>query len=619
MTPYEIARKINSDIRVDSLLTHNKTGNKKRYICPFCGSGTHGKDSTGDVEYYPKGNYAICYGNGHEHIDALALIAKEHGITTTENGTTSHGHARIAVKGKGFFEALKIGMQMLGISESELDESNNKAPTKSYDTTESRFKDLLEKVQNPKTKESFIKQYNDEPKETREILVETMEEIIKEREIDNFLDSNFEESTLESDSQTVNTIYNKMQQSERKAKDAFESLAKDSRYTADKIEKLYSESRSELVESDFYHYLKNKESYEKQAKIYSHLRTGFYKGYTSENLEKNERFGIDKVLIPRRGIHVILAQSSMGKTTFALNLADNYAEQKQPVVYITTEMSEHDLYSKSLNRFASVYLNKGDSKTTNPLTVAKVKNPSALTADEKESLQKATIRYIKDISEYMHIVKIKNRDITHICEIIDFFMQYYRTATESETAAPPIIFIDYLQLLKDDSAIGKDRRLEVDAIMEKLEGIRDRYNACIYILSAISRSSYGKRLDMDAAKESGEIESTAESIMTLEFTQILELNTPTTKQIDECYRGNTEDHNARFITLRFLKNRDNDSRGASNFKYYPMHDVFLLTDEKPKKLTDEKPKKLQSAGDKNRAKGSNNGSTATGESGIITI
>lgn len=586
-----IIERIKTEIPCTEFLTPDpKT---KRFNCPFCGSGTHhGAKSSGDVAYYPNGNYCICY-SGNEKYDVFALIAASHGLQVIDGGTTKGGYTRKTVKGKDFIETAKIGMRMLGMNEDELDsELDNR---KSYDSNDKRLEKILDKTPNYSEKEKIRAEYDQTPKDERDRFLTIAEAVTEQSELRQFLDENFAMDAVDEINNATDEGKRELQEkiSERipNLRIAFTDLMNKQNYSVEKIEELFAGCRDELVESDFYHYLKNKDKYTAQAGLYDNLRTGFANHkYTEQEIREGKRYGIDNILIPRRGVHVLAAQSSMGKTTFALNLADNYATQGQTVIYITTEMNEHDLYSKSLNRLASTALDAGEIHKSIPITTAKIKNPSKLTDNQKESLQKATEKYLDKISENMHVVKVKDRDISHIHEIIDFFVNYHRYSTGEETSAP-IIFIDYLQLLKCKKCDAKDRRLEVDAIMETLEEIRDKYDCCIYLLSSVGRSNYGKKLDMDAAKESGEIESTSESFMTLEFTAVVNKpavignerakgknksneSNPNQDLIDAGYKGDPNDYYSRKITLCFKKNRDHDARGTADFKYYPMHDYF---------------------------------------------
>ena len=53
------------------------------------------------------------------------------------------------------------------------------------------------------------------------------------------------------------------------------------------------------------------------------------------------------------GTYTLAATSSLGKTTFAAQLADQVAEQHVPVLYISVEMSALDIMSKSLARIVA--------------------------------------------------------------------------------------------------------------------------------------------------------------------------------------------------------------------------------------------------------------------------
>ena len=54
------------------------------------------------------------------------------------------------------------------------------------------------------------------------------------------------------------------------------------------------------------------------------------------------------------GFYIIAARPGMGKTTFALSVADNVAERTGPVLFVSLEMDEEQLAAKRLARSASI-------------------------------------------------------------------------------------------------------------------------------------------------------------------------------------------------------------------------------------------------------------------------
>lgn len=54
------------------------------------------------------------------------------------------------------------------------------------------------------------------------------------------------------------------------------------------------------------------------------------------------------------GFYIIAARPGMGKTTFALSVADNVAEQSGPVLFVSLEMDEEQLAAKRLARSAGI-------------------------------------------------------------------------------------------------------------------------------------------------------------------------------------------------------------------------------------------------------------------------
>ena len=72
------------------------------------------------------------------------------------------------------------------------------------------------------------------------------------------------------------------------------------------------------------------------------------------------------------GLYVIGAISSLGKTTFMIQIADYISSQGQDVLYISLEMSKYEIMAKSISRHTLLLFDGQESnlaKTTRGITV----------------------------------------------------------------------------------------------------------------------------------------------------------------------------------------------------------------------------------------------------------
>ena len=142
------------------------------------------------------------------------------------------------------------------------------------------------------------------------------------------------------------------------------------------------------------------------------------------------------------GLYVIGAISSLGKTTFALQMADQIAEQGHEVLIFSLEMSKNELMAKSVSRntLKRVISARGDvrnAKTTRGILTGKRYahyNPA------EQEVIKGAMRDYQSISKNIFIREGMG-DVT-ADTIIEQVKEHI-----SNGKKPPVVIIDYLQIL----------------------------------------------------------------------------------------------------------------------------------------------------------------------------
>lgn len=79
----------------------------------------------------------------------------------------------------------------------------------------------------------------------------------------------------------------------------------------------------------------------------------------------------------------------------------------------------------------------------------------------------------------------------------------------------PVVFIDYLQLLKPESDRDTDKQATDKNMMALRQMARDM-RAPVFVISSLNRSSYSGSISLDSFKESGAIEYGADVLMGLQ-------------------------------------------------------------------------------------------------------
>ena len=188
---------------------------------------------------------------------------------------------------------------------------------------------------------------------------------------------------------------------------------------------------------------------------------------------------------------IIAGRPSMGKTSFALNIAYNIAQQNLPVAVFSLEMSKEQLTQRLLSSETNIESNRIRSARLSQNDLEKVFNGL-------DKLLKLPI-YIDD---------------TPNLTVSQMRSQVRRLQTEKKGQIG-LVLIDYLQLMGEG---GDNRVQELSKITRSLKALAREIHAPVIALSQLSRaveSRNNKRPMMSDLRESGALEQDADLIMML--------------------------------------------------------------------------------------------------------
>lgn len=216
--------------------------------------------------------------------------------------------------------------------------------------------------------------------------------------------------------------------------------------------------------------------------MYDKEYTGIRSGYT--DLDKLTR-GFQK-----SEMIVIGARPSIGKTTFALNMAANIAfMQKVPTAFFSLEMTDVQLVVRTLASEARVDLNTA----------------RALVDSEKgKSFNKIQEAAVRANNMPLFIEAMPNM------QLMDLRTQA-RHIREKEKVE--IIFIDYLGLISVESR--QPRYEQISEISRSLKGLARELNIPIVVLSQLVRAAETERPTLATLRDSGSVEQDADVVMLL--------------------------------------------------------------------------------------------------------
>lgn len=296
----------------------------------------------------------------------------------------------------------------------------------------------------------------------------------------------------------------------------------------------------------------------------SNLKTGY------DNLDMQQPF--------YPGLYCLGAISSLGKTTFAHQLADQVAEMGRDVLYFSMEQSRFELISKSLARgFAKSYLDEvkknGSSQYPTP---SSIDIRRGLTTDFPDKMAAQMDAYA---------IAVGNR----LCVVDGAFSltaEDIRTITEDHMKKPgmaPVVIVDYLQIIAPTLINGRvpDTKTSIDHIVHTMKVMQRDFNLPVLLISSLNRSNYMTPIDFESFKESGGIEYTADVMWGLQLSILNDDIFSKEGKIKE-KREKIREAKARQrrkIDLVCLKNRYGVSSYTLPFTYIPACDYFIS--EKP--------------------------------------
>lgn len=261
------------------------------------------------------------------------------------------------------------------------------------------------------------------------------------------------------------------------------------------------------------------------------------------------------------GLYVLAAISSLGKTTLALQMADQIAAAGHDVLFFSMEQSRLEMVSKSLARMTA----QADFKqAVNSLSIRKGYLPLQVTEAVKQ--------YRAQTGDRLSIIEGNfNADIGYIADYIRRYQQ--------RTGTAPVVFIDYLQILQP-AADGKSRgskKDDIDMAVMELKRLSRELDLTIIVISSLNRANYLTPFAFESLKESGGIEYTADVVWGLQLAcldePVFDGDGHITEKRARIDRAKAEER--RQIKFVCLKNRYGISSYECYFDYFPANDLFI--------------------------------------------
>ena len=263
------------------------------------------------------------------------------------------------------------------------------------------------------------------------------------------------------------------------------------------------------------------------------------------------------------GLYIVGAITSLGKTTLALQIADQIADSGRDVLIFSLEMARAELMSKSISRLTllDVLENNGDirdAKTARGITAgARYANYST---EEQELIQRAITSY----GAYAERLIIHEGVGDIGAEQIRQTVRKGARLAQKEGRQPPVVLVDYIQILAPHDVRATDKQNMDKAVLE-LKRISRDYKTPVIAISSLNRANYKTPISMEAFKESGGIEYGSDVVIGLQLKGVGK------KDFDV---NEAKQKDPREIELVILKNRNGKTGDTIAYEYYPLFNYF---------------------------------------------
>lgn len=259
------------------------------------------------------------------------------------------------------------------------------------------------------------------------------------------------------------------------------------------------------------------------------------------------------------GLYICGAISSLGKTTLITQIADQIAQQGQDVLIFSLEMARAEIMAKSISRHTLQEVLAGGGNISNAKTMRGITCGAryANYSSTERGLIQTAIQTYSSYAEHIFI----SEGIGDIGAA-----QIRETAQEhiTVTGRSPVIIVDYLQILAPYNDRSTDKQNTDKAVLELKRLSRD-FKTPVIAISSFNRMNYKEAVTMEAFKESGAIEYSADVLIGLQLAGAGGKDFDATRE---------KAKNPREVELVILKNRNGRTGDKIAFSYYPLFNYF---------------------------------------------
>ena len=273
------------------------------------------------------------------------------------------------------------------------------------------------------------------------------------------------------------------------------------------------------------------------------------------------------------GLYILGAISSLGKTTFALQMMDQIAAAGRDVLVFSMEMGADELIAKSISRLSYTLSKNSDTYSGMALTTREVLNGEQDSSEARQQLFEAAMKEYREGSAVRFGIIEGNGDIG-ARQIQEMTAKHIRM-----TGRKPVVLIDYLQIVPPAEPRATDKQ-NTDRAVFDLKAMSREFGLPVVAISSFNRDNYTAPVSFASFKESGAIEYSSDVLMGMQYAGMDRAaegnNSSRSKQAQDLYKENMEKVAAGSpigIELKVLKNRSG-RKGQVSFLFRPQFNMF---------------------------------------------
>lgn len=284
-------------------------------------------------------------------------------------------------------------------------------------------------------------------------------------------------------------------------------------------------------------------------------------------------------------LYILGAIPGLGKTSFALQIADYIAKGGRNVVFFSLEMQPQELIARSLSRLSYINMSPSDNEMNafsyreislkrKAYTTEEGLKYRGLNVSETSLFEKAVEQY-EGYSGSIHFFSSK-RNVRELKETV----QDLCNCLDDN----PVVIIDYLQKLAPIENQDVSDKSNMDMTSYVLREMCGELGVPVFAISSLNRSGYFGNKGAGIFKESGGLEYMGDVLMSMGIAN--ESDDTTAKDVEEELRKNP-----RQLGIRVIKNRHGETGDVVIFDFTACYSYFVETGKKTWSSNKEETKK----------------------------